>query len=1097
MEELRQFPRAEWLDLVRSDQSHRWRQGACVAAEAYFAQLPELRADPEDALVVINGEVLLRGETAEPAQLEEYARRFPELGPRIAVQFEVNRILEAPPDPGAGLPQPIDVLELAGYEFLDEIGAGAAGVVFKARQKSLGRHVAIKVVRTPGADARQLARQRQEAEILARLQHPNIVHIYEVHEARGCLYLVMEFVAGATLADRIKGRPLPPQEAAQVAETLADAVQAVHAAGVLHRDLKPSNVLQAAAGELKITDFGLAKLQTGGHSLTAPDSIMGTPSYMAPEQALGDPHAIGPAADVYSLGAILYELLTGRPPFLGATLLDTLSLIRTEEPVPPRRLQPQLPRDLETICLKCLAKSPGQRYESAAALAADARRFRAGMSIVARRPSVVERVGRLARRKPGAAAAIALLAALVAVLVVAWRINGAQKRRLSDAALVESIATADVQVLPQLLEKLPARQGAVLELIRAGMADVRAPDSRWVNLSVAELTADPAAASEALVEYLSTARPAEIRIIVPALAENAGNAGSAMWRLLESRNLPDEARLKLACLAAQISPGDPRWEQLAPAASRALVWQHPLDISAFTTALRPARKRLTPALVNLYSDANLEPVVREVAAGILARFASDEPATLADLIVRSDASEFRLILPALERQPAAAMPRLELVANEAIDFDRLAADHPAETRHRVARRYDEAQRRRAAAIVAMWRLGNPKAALAALSAAGDPALRAWLIEQAGPLGVPVDVLWEQVQQATDAGVRQGLLLAIGEANLTQLQAQDRRKLNDDVEQLYREDADAGVHGACQWVMENRLRQGEPAFSKQVARGDAASVDRGWYVGPNTHTFTICRGPVAFTMGSPAAELTREDDEGAHERRLDYSFAIGTEETTIEQYLRFRDKFFNRRYSATDDCPANNVKWFDAAAYCRWLSEQAGLPEDQMCYPPVAQIGPGVRLPENWRERTGYRLPTEAEWEYACRGGIAASRYGGEGKALLSRYAWFIENSDDHAWPVGRLKPNNFGLFDMLGNVTERCQDALAPYPGNEPMRKVAAPDESELVVDGTAQRAFRGANFGDAEHNLRSARRNANSVLDEWALVGFRPARRLPAAENR
>ena len=163
----------------------------------------------------------------------------------------------------------------------------------------------------------------------------------------------------------------------------------------------------------------------------------------------------------------------------------------------------------------------------------------------------------------------------------------------------------------------------------------------------------------------------------------------------------------------------------------------------------------------------------------------------------------------------------------------------------------------------------------------------------------------------------------------------------------------------------------------------------------------------------------------------------------------------------------------------------------MCYPPVAEVGPGMRLPANWIERTGYRLPTEAEWEYACRGGVSASRFCGEGQELLTRYAWFIKNSDDHAWPVGQLKPNNFGLFDVLGNVTERCQDAMETYPvGATATALIATP--SEMTVGATAVRAFRGGNFGDAEHNLRSARRNVNGVQDQWALIGFRPARTLP-----
>ncbi len=414
LDELRRFPRDQWLDLARSDQSIRWRKGLGIPAEVYFQQLPEMRGEIEEALVLINGEVQLRREVGDSPGLIEYQRRFPELAENIALQFDVDRILGAAADIEAIDAEDYRVdVQLPGYLFLAEIGRGSSSVVYKARQLSLDRLVAIKVLRVGGADAKQLARQRQEAEILARLHHPNVVHVYEMLEHRGCLNLVMEYVEGTTLAEHLQGRPATPDESARLALALADTIQVVHENGVLHRDLKPSNVLTTTAGELKVTDFGLAKLQSSANLLTTTDSVLGTPSYMAPEQAIGEAHAVGPEADVYSLGAILYELLTGRPPFLGATVLDTLSLIRSQEPVPPRRLQPKTPRDLEIICLKCLEKNQKLRYSTAGALADDLRRFRDGEPIVARLPGSAERLARLVRRKPAASAAIAIFATLV------------------------------------------------------------------------------------------------------------------------------------------------------------------------------------------------------------------------------------------------------------------------------------------------------------------------------------------------------------------------------------------------------------------------------------------------------------------------------------------------------------------------------------------------------------------------------------------------------------------------------------------------------------------------------------------------------------
>jgi photosystem II stability/assembly factor-like uncharacterized protein/predicted Ser/Thr protein kinase len=258
---------------------------------------------------------------------------------------------------------------LPGYEMLGELGRGGMGVVYKARQQSLNRFVAVKVIDPQGqATPEQRARFRAEAEAIARLQHPNILHVYEVGEQDGCPYLLMEYVDGGSLAQRYRP-PVSPAVAAEVVQTLARALHFAHLRKVVHRDLKPSNVLVTADGVLKVADFGLAKCLDGPGGQTGSGVILGTPGYMAPEQARGQRSAVGPAADVYALGGILYELLTGRLPFEGETALDVLFRAATEAPVPPSRLRPGVPAGLEAACMKCLNKEPTQRYPSALELA--------------------------------------------------------------------------------------------------------------------------------------------------------------------------------------------------------------------------------------------------------------------------------------------------------------------------------------------------------------------------------------------------------------------------------------------------------------------------------------------------------------------------------------------------------------------------------------------------------------------------------------------------------------------------------------------------------------------------------------------------------
>jgi serine/threonine protein kinase len=291
-------------------------------------------------------------------------------------------------------PGPLPVID--GYGVGELLGRGGMGVVYRARQYGLERDVALKIIISGAhASGAELARFRAEAEAVARLQHPGIVQVYEVGEQAGCPYLALELVRGGSLAQRLGGTPMPPRAAAQLVLELARAVQHAHEQGVVHRDLKPANVLLTESGIAKIADFGLAKTLATDSGLTESGAILGSPSYMAPEQAEGKVRSVSPLTDIYSLGAILYESLTGRPPFLGASVIETLDQVRSFDPVPPQTLQPKVSIDLAAICLKCLEKRPSQRYPSAAALAEDITRFLNDEPVSARNMTFFDQMTRL------------------------------------------------------------------------------------------------------------------------------------------------------------------------------------------------------------------------------------------------------------------------------------------------------------------------------------------------------------------------------------------------------------------------------------------------------------------------------------------------------------------------------------------------------------------------------------------------------------------------------------------------------------------------------------------------------------------------------
>ena len=420
-----------------------------------------------------------------------------------------NRIRPpSPPDRGMpdrpGPPPEPTPTAPPGYQIEEELGRGGMGVVYLARQTGLGRRVALKMILSgPHAGAEDLLRFRAEAEVIAGLHHPNIVQIYEVGEHDGRPFFTLEYCPEGSLDGKFRVVPPAPATAAELVAALARAVAAAHAAGIVHRDLKPANILLAADGTPKVTDFGLAKRLGGAAGLTAAGEVMGTPGYMAPEQAGGGP--VGPTADVYALGAILYECLTGRPPFAAENPLDAVFQVVSDEPVPPRHVRAGIPRDLEAVCLKCLEKDPRRRYPTAAALADDLDRFLRFDPVAARRLGLRKRLAWWClhpdRVRDAGAFSIFLM-----MVITAWALTG-----LAVQAAGPGPASDPVRPDFTVVNFVAAVEGLFLPLFFVGLGAIRGKVAAlWAGLAVSAggggLVLAALAGAEALTGHLEAGR---------------------------------------------------------------------------------------------------------------------------------------------------------------------------------------------------------------------------------------------------------------------------------------------------------------------------------------------------------------------------------------------------------------------------------------------------------------------------------------------------------------------------------------------------------------------------------------------------------------
>jgi serine/threonine protein kinase/formylglycine-generating enzyme required for sulfatase activity len=689
-----------------------------------------------------------------------------------------------------------------------------------------------------------------------------------------------------------------------------------------------------------------------------------------------------------------------------------------------------------------------------------------------------------------------LVLALVVLALGGWWTFGELRAR----ALVNTLLAAKTVGVPEVVRDLEPYRRWADPLLRERLNQEDLGDDKRQHIALALLPVDPGQ-REYLAERLLDADPLAVPVLRDALEPHHEELRERLWAAARQPSPGKVARrLRAAAALAAYDPDDGRWEGVREAVAGDLVAVPAVHLADWMQALSPVRDRLLPPLAALFRDrGEARTAERSLATSLLADYAKDEPRTLAALIVEADDRQFATLLPVLQPH------RHEVIKLLAPALDRQAGLQASEAAREAL------ARRQAGAGLALARLGEAERVWPLLKHTPYPEVRSRLILRLGPGGVEVTTLVERLEKEKDVSIRRALILALGEYRSEQIAVGLRQHLVALLLNWYRDDPDAGIHGAIDWL----LRHGQEGEEKRsLDWGQAKELEKidgtlrrrdpdgkhGWYVNGQAQTLAVIDSRQPFLMGSPDNETGRHSDEKQHWRWIGRRYTIGTKPVSVAQFERFLKAQHpeikhtdTKQYIAGPDGPIVAVNWYEAAQYCRWLSEQEGVPEDEKCYPPVEQIREGMRLPPDYLRRTGYRLPTEAEWEFACRAGATTSRYYGSSLELLPRYAWYLGNSQDRAWPwpVGQKRPNDLGLFDMHGSIASWCQESYRPYSAGTLERPARDEEDRSEIIDRWG-RVMAGAAWDIRASYVRSARRNHYRPTNHFDVVGLRVARTLP-----
>jgi serine/threonine protein kinase/formylglycine-generating enzyme required for sulfatase activity len=712
---------------------------------------------------------------------------------------------------------------------------------------------------------------------------------------------------------------------------------------------------------------------------------------------------------------------------------------------------------------------------------------------------------------------------LVAIVTAGWVVRD-QILFEKAASLVRTVETSAITQLPAIYPEIQHRWKHASPLLESAFKKARIEDAAKLNVSLAlvSLNADRSEHLDCAVSELLSASPEAVEVIRDCLARRSPRVKERLWdQLHKSLQQDDESLLRVASTLATVDPDFAKLNKEAfNSVADRLVAAPANVLGRWTELLKPFREGLAEPLKAIYLDSDRHVNQRVNAGDVLASYGANDSATrirqLAELLaVTVSEIQFQAFVNRIRAEGPAGVTRLEEELAE-LQEKRLSPETGARDREKLAKR-------ELYLALALMRLERPEKVWDKFKHTNDPRVRSYLIENISVFRVDPRLIWERLKVEKDSSARCALILSLGGFQKGQLESLVG-EMQGTLKKWYREDLSAGVHGAVEWVLSNWQRKRIIAgFDKTLEPEDVSTLsdvlkkeprEPIWWANPLGQTMVVIRGPTTFRMGSPNTEVGREGREkGKHEVQHDATiprtFAISTKEVTVEEFLRaFKDFEYDTDYSKTPDSPINSVNWYEAAAYCNWLSSQERLPVDQWCYvkandgePKYEQVRymSGMQLRPDYLSCRGYRLPTETEWEYVCRAGTTTRWFFGESDELLPRYAWYWQNSNlEGTIAVGTLKPNGFGLFDVYGNIAEWCTDIIWDYAEPEQCaQRVEREHEEDRTIVDDKMMMFRGGGFEYVPHLLRSAARDRTQPHWNNYQMGFRVARTIeprPAA---